>query len=74
MTTKEKLIKEALTLPPREKAEMITLLIQSLDKPDSEIDELWETEAEDRIDAYEKGEIKSVLIEDVINKYKTRLF
>ena len=59
MTASDKILKEALTLKPAQKAELIEKLLSSLDKPDKEIDELWAKEAESRIDAYERGKIKA---------------
>ena len=70
MTTTENIIKEALTLRPSEKAQLIDKLISTLDKPDSEIDELWAKEAEDRIDAYDQGKLKAVSLEKVLQKYR----
>ncbi len=64
------IIKEALTLRPSEKAQLIDKLISSLDKPDKEIDELWANEVEDRIDAYDQGKIKAISLEKVLQKYK----
>lgn len=52
---------EALSLPPSERAELADRLLSSLDgSPHHRIDELWAQEAEDRIDAFERGEIKAV--------------
>ena len=51
---------KAVTLKPLQKAQLIDKLISSLDRPSSEIDELWAREAENRIDAYESGKLKSV--------------
>ena len=59
MTDKEKLVKEALKLSPADKADMVHRLIESLDHPDKEIDDLWMSEAESRIDAYEKDKLKN---------------
>ena len=70
MTTTDNVIKEALTLRPSEKAQLIDTLISTLDKPDSEIDELWAKEAEDRIDAYDQGKLKAVSLEKVLQKYR----
>ncbi len=64
------IIKEALTLRPSEKAQLIDKLISSLDKPDKEIDELWANEVEDRIDAYDQGKIKAISLEKVLQKYR----
>lgn len=70
MTKNEKLLKQALVLPVKEKSELIEQLIKSLDKPDYEIDELWKKEAENRIDAYDEGRIPSVSVREAISKYK----
>ena len=70
MTTAENLLKEALILNPFEKAQLIDKLISSLDKADSEIDELWAKEAEDRIEAYNMGKIKAISLEKVLQKYR----
>ena len=70
MNKKNELLKELLVLSPQEKASIIDELLKSLDKPDAEIDKLWKQESEARIDAYEKGQLKSVSIEEVFSKYK----
>ena len=70
MVTPNRILKEALTLKPAQKAELIDKLLSSLDKPDREIDDLWAKEAESRIDAYEQGKIKAITLEKVLEKYK----
>jgi putative addiction module component (TIGR02574 family) len=70
MALPNKILKDALTLKPAEKAELIDKLLSSLDKPDPEIDKLWAEEAESRIDAYERGEIKAVALEKVLERYR----
>ena len=70
MTTTDNILKEALTLRPSEKAQLIDKLISSLDKPDKEINELWAKEAEDRIDGYDQGKLKAVSLEKVLQKYR----
>ena len=69
MTASDDILKEALTLKPAQKAELIDSLLSSLDKPDKEIDKLWAKEAESRIDAYERGKIKAVSLKKVFEKY-----
>jgi putative addiction module component (TIGR02574 family) len=64
MTTKEKLLKEVLALPVSEKSDLIEQLIESLDRPDPEMDALWKIEAEKRLDAYEEGKLGSVTERD----------
>lgn len=70
MATTDKILKDASTLSPSEKAQLIDKLISTLDKSDKEIDELWAKEAEDRIDAYVKGKIKAISLEKVLQKYR----
>ena len=56
----DRVLLDALKLSPVERAELIEKLLASFSFPDRKaIDELWAAEAEDRIDAYERGEIKS---------------
>jgi putative addiction module component (TIGR02574 family) len=69
MTTTDNIFRDALTLSPSEKAQLIDKLISSLDKPGKEIDELWAKEAENRIDAYHQGKLKAVSLEKVLQKY-----
>jgi putative addiction module component (TIGR02574 family) len=70
MADPNEVMKEALTLKPAQKAELIDKLLFSLDKPVKEIDEFWAKEAESRIDAYEKGKIKAVTLDQVLKKYQ----
>ena len=69
MTTTDNIFKETLTLRPSEKAQLIDKLISTLDKSDKELDELWEREAEDRIDAYDQGKIKAISLEKVLQTH-----
>ena len=60
MTTGEQILNQALELPPVERAELVEQLLSSFEFPSrSRIDSLWAKEAEDRIDAYDRGEIKA---------------
>ena len=67
MDVTDNILKDALILKPSQKAELIDKLLSSLDKPDREIDELWAKEAEDRIDAYNRGKIKAIPLERMMN-------
>ncbi|HTN71453.1 MAG TPA: addiction module protein [Methylomirabilota bacterium] len=56
-----KIIDDALSLPARSRAKLADKLLHSLNQPrQREIDKLWADEVEDRIDSYERGEIKVV--------------
>ena len=71
MDVANNILRDALTLKPSQKAELIDKLLSALDKPDREIDELWAKEAENRIDAYDRGKIKAVPLKQVLEKKKS---
>ena len=61
-------LEEALSLPPAERAELADRLLSSLDaSPMNRIDALWAAEAEDRIEAFERGAIKAVTASDAFD-------
>lgn len=70
--TAESILEEALHLSAAERATLAESLLQSLDKPDPEIDEQWAAEAEARIDAAERGDMESVAEDEVFAKYPAR--
>lgn len=65
----QQILKEALTLAPKNRASLVEKLLASLDQPDKSIDELWAMEAENRIDAYEAGNVKAISAEQVFSKF-----
>lgn len=70
MNVPKKILDEIAELSSSSRSELVEILLASLDKPDVEIDRLWQAEAEQRIDAYDRGESKALRIEDVLAKYK----
>ena len=74
MTVQTKQIfEEALGLPASEKALLAEQLLASLDLASSNsIDEMWAREAENRIDAYERGEIKAIPAKEVFEKIDSK--
>ncbi len=70
MATPKKILEQAIALSPIERAKLIDQLMFSLDKPDQELDKLWAEEAESRLEAYKKGEMQSLSVEEVLAKYK----
>jgi putative addiction module component (TIGR02574 family) len=60
------LSEQARQLTPEERAELVEDILQSLDSTDPEIDRLWAIEARDRLDAYRRGEIEAVTLEEVL--------
>lgn len=65
----EALIAQAAKLPPEERVEVVERILDSLDQRNVTLDGLWAKEADDRLAAYRRGEIKAVALSDVIAKY-----
>ena len=65
----QEILKEALTLPFKERATLVDDLLASLDQPDEEIDIIQRKEVEDRIAAYKAGRMKVVSLDEVLSKY-----
>jgi len=66
----ENLLTNALKLKPVDRAHLIEGLMASLEKPDPEIELLWEKEALDRYDVYKKGNIKAKNVNESLSKYE----
>jgi putative addiction module component (TIGR02574 family) len=65
----KQVLEQALSLPPVERAELVEQILSSFEFPDRErIDGLWAAEAEERIDAYERGEIGSSSAREVFDR------
>lgn len=60
---------EAMTMQPLEKIRLIDKLLLSLDIPNQTIEEEWNKEAQERIEAYNEGKIKSIPMDKVFAKY-----
>jgi putative addiction module component (TIGR02574 family) len=62
----EQILQQALALSPQDRAEIVERLLASFQvPPDPHLDELWAREAEDRLDAYDRGELGAVPAEEV---------
>jgi len=62
----ERVLDQALELPPIERAELVERLLVSFEFPDRKrIDALWGEEAESRIDAFERGKLKAKSAQEV---------
>jgi putative addiction module component (TIGR02574 family) len=66
--SKQELLAFALKLAPEERFALVDEILRTLDKPDPEIDRLWIEEAERRLAAYRRGEVKGIPAEDVLGK------
>jgi putative addiction module component (TIGR02574 family) len=73
MTDATKLLaKQARDLTPAERLELVDDLLTSLDESDPSIDRMWAKEAEDRLAAYRRGEIKAIPLQEVLAKYRVK--
>ena len=69
----EEILKQALALTLQERAELVEQLLATFQTPpDPHIDELWAREADDRLEAYDRGELKAIPAEEVFNRIKHR--
>ncbi len=71
MSTEAKaLIEQARALPPQDRIALVEDVLNSLDRADPDIDQLWAREASDRLAAYRRGELAAKDLRDVIAKYR----
>jgi len=69
----EEIFRAALSLPEEMRAVLAETLLESLDSADQhEIDARWGKEAEDRIQAYDRGEIPAFPIDEVFSSLQNR--
>ena len=73
LQTKE-LLSEVMSLPVDIRVKLIEKLFLSLNPVNKEIDKLWATEAEKRVDEIEKGKVETISGEKVFNKIHNRLY
>ena len=70
MTKSDQIINQALELSPDERVQVIDTLLASLEAINEQTEILWVNEVEDRLDAFDKGEMKVLSIEEVLRKYR----
>lgn len=61
---------QARKLSPSARLELVDAILGSLDESDQQMDQLWSQEAEERLAAYRRGEMKAIPLEDVLAKYR----
>jgi hypothetical protein len=64
------IVNQVLGLSAQERSIVAEQLLLSLQSPDDRMDALWAEEAEARIDAYERGELEAVPVNEVVGKYE----
>lgn len=65
MTT-EAITTAALALPPESRAELADALLHSIEHQDGAIQKAWAEEVDDRLAAFDRGEMKSLSREEVM--------
>ena len=68
----KKLSAQARKLSASERIDLVDSILASLDEPDPNIDRFWAKEAEERLAAYRRGEIKAVPLQEVLAKYHVK--
>lgn len=66
----ETLSAQVVQLPPEERMQVLERILDSLDEPDASLDALWAQEADKRLTAYRRGEVRAVALSEVIAKYQ----
>jgi len=69
MSNVDLILTEISPLKPVEKLKLVDEILNSLNRPNMEIDELWKQESKSRVSAYEADTISSILAEKVFEKY-----
>lgn len=71
-TTTDELLKQVLELPPGERARLAEQRLESLEPPNERNRQLWAEEAERRVEAYERGDLKSKPAEEVFEQLRSK--
>ncbi len=69
MITRE-LQKKALQLNPLDRIHLVEMILESLDKPDPEVEKAWVAESEARYATYKAGKTKEVSLNSVQKRLK----
>jgi putative addiction module component (TIGR02574 family) len=59
-------------LPDMDKAMLVDMILEKLDRPDPELDKIWAAEAKKRWDAYKEGRLKAIPYDEVMARYRDR--
>ena len=62
------IIQQAIDLKPQERYLVIESLVQSLNEPDKNIENLWIEESQKRLNSYNDGVLQTVSFEEVFEK------
>lgn len=64
------LIKRARALLPVDRIALVEEVLDTLHRPDSDIDRLWALEATDRVAVYRRGELAAKELSDIVSQYR----
>ena len=67
----KKVLDQALELSVQDRTLVVEQLLMSLAVPNQELGAVWAAECEARLDAYQRGDIKALSLQEVLAKYKT---
>ena len=74
MTTDRAILRTALELPDKERAELALRLVESLDgEPSNDVEAAWAAEVKHRVDAFRRGEARTRPAVDVFREARERL-
>jgi putative addiction module component (TIGR02574 family) len=73
MIKTDELISEAMSLPVEVRTLLVNKLLESLNPPNKEIDELWAKEAEKRVEDIRTGKVKTIPGEEVFKKIRKKI-
>ncbi len=73
MIKTDELISEAISLPVEVRTLLVNKLLESLNPPNKEIDELWAKEAEKRVEELRTGKVKTIPGEEVFKKIRKKI-
>ena len=65
------LSRKAQALSPNERVALVEDVLDSLDRLDPAIEQLWAKEAADRLAAYRRGELSAKDLSDIAAKYRS---
>ncbi len=70
MSVVEEIFLDVSPLKSLDKLQLVEKILSSLNPIDKNIENIWANEAEDRVEAYEKGLLSTVSAKDVFAKYQ----
>jgi putative addiction module component (TIGR02574 family) len=61
----QQIINHALQLTASQRFAIVDTLLKSLDKADSQLEDIWQTEADQRLQAYRAGKLRGIPMEEI---------